>query len=207
MKQILCYGDSNTWGYDPTTQGRHAWGVRWTSRVQEALGAQNVRILEEGLCGRTTAFDDPDREWRSGLRTLPLVLETHRPIDGAVLMLGTNDCKACYRADEREIAEGLGRCIDVLLGDVPADRLLVVSPPLLGEDVWLPQCDPQFDRASVGLSRRLLPAYREIARQKGVRLIAASDFAKAEAFDCEHLTAEGHAALAEAILAALREWV
>ena len=92
MKQLLCFGDSNTWGLIPKTNERYYWGVRWTSILQDKL--QNVRILEEGLCGRTTIFDDAYRKNRNGLESLPEILESNYPIDAAIIMLGTNDCKS-----------------------------------------------------------------------------------------------------------------
>lgn len=58
MKQILCFGDSNTWGYDGESRKRLPWGVRWTSLLQEKLNQEEYRIIEEGLCGRTTVFED-----------------------------------------------------------------------------------------------------------------------------------------------------
>ena len=83
MKQLLCFGDSNTWGLIPKTNERYPWGVRWTSILQEKL--QNVRILEEGLCGRTTIFDDTYRKNRNGLESLPEILESNYPIDAATV--------------------------------------------------------------------------------------------------------------------------
>ena len=96
MKQILCYGDSNTWGLIPGTKNRFPWGIRWTSLLQEKLREESIRILEEGLCGRTTVFEDSYRENRNGWKTLPAILETHSPVDSAIVMLGTNDCKSYY---------------------------------------------------------------------------------------------------------------
>ena len=58
MKQLLCYGDSNTWGLIPGTKERYPWGIRWTSILQEKLGSSDVHVIEEGLCGRTTVFED-----------------------------------------------------------------------------------------------------------------------------------------------------
>ena len=77
---------------------------------------------------------------------MPAILETHSPIDGAVLMLGTNDCKSYYKANAYQIAKGLQRCIDVLLRELPADRILVIAPMHLGNDVWKPEYDPEFDQ-------------------------------------------------------------
>ena len=99
MKQLLCFGDSNTWGLIQKTNERYSWGVRWTSILQEKLYDKDVRVLEEGLCGRTTVFDDAYRKNRNGLKSLPEILETSYPIDAAVIMLGTNDCKAYYKSN------------------------------------------------------------------------------------------------------------
>ena len=80
MRQILCFGDSNTWGLDGDSGKRLPWGVRWTSLLQEKLG-QQYHVIEEGLCGRTTIFDDPLRDGRRGTELLPILLETHATVD------------------------------------------------------------------------------------------------------------------------------
>ena len=205
MRQILCFGDSNTWGLSPETQDRFPWGVRWTSLLQEKVKWEEIRILEEGLCGRTTVFEDPYRENRNGLKSLPVILETHYPIDGVVLMLGTNDCKAFYKTNAYQIAKGLERCIDVILKDVPAERILIVAPLHLGELVWKPEYDPKFDKSSVETSKQLYAEYQKITEKKNIRLLAASDYAKPSEIDQEHLNEEGHKALADAIFQSLRE--
>ncbi|MGN0268135.1 MAG: arylesterase [Lachnospiraceae bacterium] len=128
---------------------------------------------------------------------------TGLPIDGAVLMLGTNDCKACYKADARQIAKGMECCIDELLRYIPAENTLVVSPIYLGESVWKPQYDPEFDEVSVETSKQLHAEYQKAAHRKNVRIIAASDFVKASETDQEHLDETGHWILAEAIYQAL----
>ena len=53
MYRILCYGDSNTWGYIPLTEKRYPPEVRWTGRLQRLLGP-DYQVLEDGLSGRTT---------------------------------------------------------------------------------------------------------------------------------------------------------
>ena len=150
MKQLLCYGDSNTWGLIPGTKNRYSWGVRWTSILQENLQKKDVRVLEEGLCGRTTVFADCYRNDRRGLATLPFILESQYPVDAAILMLGTNDCKDYFHNSAYGIAKGLSQCIDELLRFISADKILVLSPIHLGKDVWKEEYDPEFgDRKSV----------------------------------------------------------
>lgn len=205
MKQILCYGDSNTWGLIAGTKKRYPWGVRWTTLLQEKLKDKDIRVLEEGLCGRTTVFEDAYRENRNGLKALPLILETHSPIDFAVIMLGTNDCKTIYNVNAFQIAKGLSRCIDKLLEYIPAEKILIVSPIHLGEDVWKESFDPEFDRVSVAKSKELQSEYQKIADEKKIRMIAASDYALPSLTDQEHMDPEGHAAFAEAIFQKLVE--
>ncbi len=93
MKTILAYGDSLTWGHDAERLGRHAHEDRWPSVLQKALG-HGVRVIPEGLGGRTTAYDDHLADCdRNGARILPTLLHTHAPIDLVILLLGTNDLK------------------------------------------------------------------------------------------------------------------
>ena len=66
---ILCFGDSNTYGYKPDGTGRFDTDTRWTSLLQKKLGADH-RVIEEGLCGRTTVFQDDLREGRRGLEPI-----------------------------------------------------------------------------------------------------------------------------------------
>lgn len=199
MKQLLCFGDSNTWGLIPKTNERYSWGVRRTSILQEKLYDKDVRVLEEGLCGRTTVFDDAYRKNRNGLKSLPEILETSYPIDAAVIMLGTNDCKAYYKSNSYNIAKGLGLCVDELLKYISPEKVLIVSPIFLGDAVWKEEFDPEFDAHSVDIAKGLFNEYKKVAETKGTNIISASNFARPSNVDQEHLTKEGHQLLAHAI--------
>ena len=110
MKSVLCFGDSNTWGYDPDASLaspfpiRHPHDVRWTGVLARELGA-GWRVIEEGQNGRTTVFEDPLTPHRKGLDYLPAALESHKPLDAVVLMLGTNDLKVIFSAPANQIAK------------------------------------------------------------------------------------------------------
>ena len=204
--QILAFGDSNTWGLIPGTTGRYPVHIRWTGLLQKAVRPLGVRILEDGVCGRTTVFRDPVRQ---GLRGIDSILRYsgRKDLDAVILMLGTNDCKKVFHASPEEIGRGLVQCIDAFEELVPADRILVISPLLLGEDVWRPDKDPAFDRQSVLTCRALREVYRSIAAERGNCFLAASDHASASIVDEEHMNAEGHERLAKAVREKLRESV
>lgn len=116
MKSILCFGDSNTYGLVPGTNNRYEWGTRWSSILDECVRDKGYRVVEEGLCGRTTIFEDPLRDGRRGTELLPTILESHKPVDMVVLMLGTNDCKTVYDAS----AEVIGKGIEKLISQIKA---------------------------------------------------------------------------------------
>ena len=136
MKQIVCFGDSNTYGYIPENGERYPWGVRWTSLLNEKLGYGKYHIEEEGLCGRTTIFEDPLRDNRNGSHMLPALLETHQHADLIIVMLGTNDCKTVFGASADVIGKGITRLLDQIQEYAPRAKVLLMSPIYLGEKVW-----------------------------------------------------------------------
>ena len=205
MKQILCFGDSNTFGYIPGNGQRYPWGVRWTSILNEKLGLENYRVIEAGLCGRTTIFEDPLRDGRRGVDILPTVLETHAPVDLVVLMLGTNDCKSVYGATAEIIGKGISNLIAQIRAYAKTSKILLISPIHLGEQVWKKEYDPEFSPASIEVSKGLAGVYQRIARKEQADFLDASVYASPSSIDQEHLTEEGHRLLAGAILQKIRE--
>lgn len=204
MKQILAFGDSNTWGLIPGTGERYPEHIRWTGILRKAVAPKNYRILEDGVCGRTTVFEDPFRSGRRGIDSIKQYKDTEN-LSAVILMLGTNDCKTVFRATPEQIGCGLEQCIIRFETLVPPDRILVVSPLLLGKDVWKPEKDPAFDPLSVKTCAALKNVYAGIAKRRGNLFLAASDYALACHLDDEHMNAEGHELLAAAILEKLAE--
>tara|TARA_R100000027_G_scaffold26772_2_gene19425 strand:- start:2501 stop:3133 length:633 start_codon:yes stop_codon:yes gene_type:complete len=136
MKNILCFGDSLTWGVNAATGGRHPWNDRWTGVAQQHLG-DGYRIIEEGLPGRTTVYDDPFSDHRNGRKVLPMLLESHAPLDLVVIQMGANDLQVQRPTTAREVAMGLcslqqmvitSRCGPTF--EQPPQCLIVSPPPL-----------------------------------------------------------------------------
>jgi lysophospholipase L1-like esterase len=207
MKQILCFGDSNTYGLIPGTADRYDWNTRWTGILDKKFNDSGYRIVEEGLCGRTTDFDDTRRIGRRGTEILPVILESHKPIDTLVLMLGTNDCKSEYGATPERIGAGIERLLEQARKSSPDIKILLISPIELGNRVWEDGYDPEFNANSVKVSKGLSKVYERIADNRNIRFLQASSYAKPSTDDREHLNAEGHKSLADAIYNELREIV
>ena len=203
MKQILAFGDSNTWGLIPGSGERYPEHIRWTGILRKAAASYGYRVLEDGVCGRTTVFQDPSRSGRRGLDAIDRYREADS-LSAVILMLGTNDCKTVFRASPEQIGCGLEQCLIRFEQLIPPEKILVVSPLLLGKDVWKPEKDPAFDKQSVRTCAALKDIYRTIAERRGCAFLAASDHAEACHVDEEHLNAEGHEHLAAAILSGLK---
>ena len=199
MKQILCFGDSNTYGLIPATKDRYDWNTRWTGILSKKIEKNGYRVVEEGLCGRTTIFEDATRKGRKGADLLPIILETHKPIDTVVLMLGTNDCKTAYGATAEKIESGIELLIKQIKDSDPDINIILVSPIELGEGVWEEGFDTEFNENSVEVSKQLPEVYRKIAEKYDADFVAASEYARPSSADREHLNEFGHRKLAEAI--------
>ena len=113
MRHVLIYGDSNTWGYIPVSRSRYDGDTRWPGVLQKILG-KGYRVIEEGLNGRTTVLEDPLQKGRNGSTYLLPCLESHRPLDLVVIMLGTNDMKHRYGVSAEEIAMGMEVLIKIV---------------------------------------------------------------------------------------------
>lgn len=205
MKRILCFGDSNTWGLIAGTKERYGWGIRWTSRLQEALPREQFQVIEEGLCGRTTSFEDLTRVGRNGAALLPVLLESHYPVDMVILMLGTNDCKTAYKADVGRICDGVEKLLGQIRQASRECRIFLISPIFLGDEVWKEEFDPEFSRESVELSTKLPAAFARLAAEWKVDYLAASDYAEPDPVDREHLDIAGHERLAEAVVKTVKD--
>lgn len=208
MKHILCFGDSNLFGTNPSG-GRWPLEQRWTGLLSQALG-EGYRIIEEGLGGRTTVFDDPLEENRNGSKQLPIMLHSHRPLDLVIISLGTNDCKTMFNANARIIAKALEKLAlmvkDYPYGEhYPIPQVLVIAPIHCGEDVGASPF-ASFDHSSYLLSKGLAPAIKGMAERNNLLFLDASLVAQSSIIDQLHMDAQGHAALAKAVLPLVLDW-
>jgi lysophospholipase L1-like esterase len=199
---ILCYGDSNTYGYIADSGGRFPRDVRWPGVLQRALGSEYV-VIEEGLPGRTTNWDDPFDVGRNGRRYLTPCLASHAPIDLVIIMLGTNDLKRYFRVTANEIALGVGALADIVVGsgcgpDGKPPSVLIVAPPPLGEAtkrsaLW------GFGDARAE-SEKLADHYATLAEAGNLAMFDAGAVAAVDPVDGVHLDAGSHRTLGTALV-------
>ncbi|MGA2545523.1 MAG: SGNH/GDSL hydrolase family protein [Rectinemataceae bacterium] len=219
MGVILCYGDSNTWGFDieswkAATPGgfvRFPPHIRWPGVLAAELGSAH-RVIEEGLNGRTTVWDDPvEGEHKNGRRYLLACLESHAPIDTVVLALGINDVKERFAATAADIASGAARLAGIILGSDSgpggrAPAVLLLAPFPLGEGIRSSPFGEMFGwERGLEKSRLLAARFEAEARALGIDFLDAGKIVQAHHFDSLHLSARSHRELGLAVAARLRE--
>jgi lysophospholipase L1-like esterase len=190
MKSILCFGDSLTWGYDPATLLRHPFEARWPNALAAKLGGM-VQVIEEGMNGRTTVYDDPTvSENRNGAALLPALLTSHQPLDLVILALGTNDIKFAGRCRAFDAMLGMKRLITMVqrFDYKPGYRIpkiLIAAPPhvIATENLFFQHL---FQHA-IGESRLFAGLYAALAEEMGVHAFDGAAHAVADPADGVHL--------------------
>ncbi|WP_029060758.1 GDSL-type esterase/lipase family protein [Labrenzia sp. DG1229] len=206
---VVCFGDSLTWGFNPVDKSRYRPDVRWTRRLQTELGA-DYYVIEEGVNGRTTVFEDPTRGDKNGLAHLVTVRKTHMPIDILVIMLGSNDLQDRFNMSAEAIGLAMGRVLfeatratDDVEGRAP--KVLLMAPPPLGDFSGL-EYEGLYSNDHGGVqSKRLAAVYARLADQYGTAFFDAGSVVAPSSVDAVHLEAAAQADLAKAIAREVRK--
>jgi lysophospholipase L1-like esterase len=200
MFEVLCYGDSNTWGADPQSKGRFGRDERWPGILQKALG-NKYHVIEEGLGGRTTVWDDPIEGYhKNGATYLIPCLETHQPLDLVIIMLGTNDLKKRFSVPAIDVAHGAGVLVNIVNRSTcgrggRAPKTLLLAPPPLGK---LTELAEMFEDGAEK-SRKFSEHFRTVAKEQGCEFFDASTVMRSSDIDGIHLEKEAHKALGQAV--------
>ncbi|MFX3636589.1 MAG: GDSL-type esterase/lipase family protein [Candidatus Pristimantibacillus sp.] len=199
-KTIVCFGDSNTWGYDAATDSRFGEGTRWTSLLASEL-SHSYRVVEEGLSGRTSVSEDPLHEGLSGLSYIYPCLMSHSPLDLVVIMLGTNDTKDRFSLTSYNIAQGIVRLAkkarDTASGiNGQSPKVLVIAPPPIGEKFIETSIGKSMGSQCSGKSLELAKHLEELFKGTGIYFADSKDHVSMNEIDYMHLDAAGHQTMA-----------
>ncbi len=199
MKTVLCYGDSNTWGYCADNAQRFARDVRWPG-VMRALIGNGFEVIEEGLSGRTTVFDDPIEGSKNGETYLTPCLNSHAPIDLVIIMLGTNDLKLRFSVSAYDIAGGMEKLIRIIKSSESgightAPKILLMCPAQVGKLTDY----AQMLEGAVEKSRGLSGYYKEISKRYNISFLDVGTVAKTTDVDGIHYDEAAHKAIGKSV--------
>lgn len=206
--RVLCYGDSNTWGYISGSDHKR-YDSRWPKVLSKLLG-NGFEIIEEGLNNRTLISNDtrPGKEGKNGYGYLIPCLDTHDPIDLVILMLGTNELKSSYNKTAEEIGTMLEKYfVKTILNrksqiDNTCPKLLLICPPIVTENASYCKANNKYLGAEQK-SKELNNIYKNIALKYNCHFIENKELETG--IDGVHLTEESHKRLAEILSVEIRQ--
>lgn len=197
MRKVLCFGDSNTYGYSPVDGQRYGDDINWPGVLGRLLG-DKFEVINEGKNGRTIAFDDPYKEGCNGMNDIEACIEDHAPLALVIIMLGINDLKVYFDASPQIIAENLREMCKRIQAKTDA-RIILASPALLGDQIEFSPLHLEFGRTQVDYSFELAPYFEKVAKLVGAEFIDLAMVAMSSDVDCLHLMPEEHAKVAQAM--------
>ena len=175
---IICFGDSNTYGYDPRGYfgGRYDADNRWVDILAAETG---WTISNMGQNGREISSAAPDFSVDTEL---------------LIVMLGTNDL--LQGRSPEQAAEKLER----FLAAVPLDRskILLIAPPPVALGEWV------SSQQLIDNSRTFARLCQALAERLVIRFSDAGKWNIPLAYDGVHFTEQGHKAFAAGLLEELK---
>lgn len=217
QKTILCYGDSNTWGYKPQSNHtlpmvRYARNIRWPGALQRLLG-ESYYVVEEGLNSRTTNLDYPPPPDRNGKTYLAPCLYSHAPIDLVILALGGNDTKTYFNRSAEDIKSGLAELIAIIKTSqygtdcTQPPRILIISAaiPLPSVESYVDENGIAYLKGSVKKSQQLVELYADLAKEKECHFLDLSKEVIPSEIDGVHFDDIAHKKYAEIVGQKIRQ--
>ena len=172
--KVICFGDSNTYGYDPRSwlNDRYDAQHRWVDIIAKQTGWDVCNSGENG------------REIPSSIPIIP------KDTDYFIVMLGTNDLLQGRSAEET--AERMKKWILDL--PLPKDNVFLIAPPFFVRGTWV------NDQALIEASQTYAQYCQQIAQQLGLHFANAGEWGISIAYDGVHFTEQGHCIFAAKLM-------
>ena len=202
MKKILCYGDSNTYGYNPADGVRYDDKTRWTALLQKNLGS-DFEVINEGVCDGTGFVDNDKGFLFSAQRHFPKMITKTKNIDILILAIGTNDLQFKYAITFSQIENGLESLIVTAINNVK--KIIIIPPVVLSDNVLAGYFNFQFDKTSISKSKRVERIYRKLAQIYHCEVFDINNYVKPSPTDGLHYDENGHKIIAEKLAEFIRQ--
>lgn len=204
MVTLLCFGDSNTWGFNPATWERYPQDIRWPGVLQNELG-ESYRVIEDGQNGRTAIEGKAFAGFNTSKVALVSTLANHGPLDLVILMLGTNDLLMRSSVSPDDVGKGIDVLLDIIRssgagpgGNAPA--VLLLAPPPIGSHTG----EIDAPESAVTQSHLFAERYASIAADFDCAFLDTGEIVRSSEIDGSHLDASEHTKLGLAVAKRVR---
>ena len=194
MKNILCYGDSNTFGLNPEDFSRYDENTRWTGVLQKNLGSE-YKVINEGMPNRTGFVDNPEGILYSAQRHFPETVLKFDSLDILILAIGTNDLMFQYNITFDTVEKGLNNLIKT--AKEKTNNIIIIPPTVLGENILKGFFSSMFDNTSIVKSKEVGKVFKQIADKNNCIYFDINEFATPSDIDGLHYTKNSHKLIAD----------
>lgn len=206
MKKVLCFGDSNTYGFIPQNGLRYDKNTRWTGILQ-SLCRNELEVIEAGCNNRTAFIDNPAGIEQTGYKILPKYLKAEC-FDIIILAIGVNDLQLFFKPTLKEFEQGIEKLVQITKELSPKSKIILTCPAKLNLDgINNGIFNYQFDEISVEKSYHLPQIYKKLAEKHACKLVDLNEIAKVSPLDGLHFSAESHKTIAENLYKNLKQTI
>lgn len=206
MKKVLCFGDSNTYGFVPGKCTRYDKNTRWTGILQ-SLCRNELEVIEAGCNNRTAFIDNPAGIEQTGYKILPKYLKAEY-FDIIILAIGVNDLQLFFRPTLEEFEQGIEKLVQITKELSPKSKIILTCPAKLNLDgINNGIFSFQFDEISVEKSYHLPQIYKKLAEKHACKLVDLNEIVKVSPLDGLHFSAESHKTIAENLYKNLKQTI
>lgn len=197
MKNILCFGDSNIYGFNPATGGRFNENERWSGVLGQILKGK-YNIIEEGCNARTVLFKDFADITTCGIDYLPYCLYKYENLDMVILSLGLNDFQSAYHASVDDVIDGIRILADLIKSSEKTEntKIFILAPPSIRKDIVRSKFGCLFDEAAIGKSKEFAQKLKDFASGCGYCFFDCNDITETSKEDGIHISSESHKKIA-----------
>lgn len=196
MKKILCYGDSNTYGFMPKTFGRYEKSARWSGILSNLLG-DNFEITEEGMNNRTGFFKNPEGLKQSGGEYLPIYLQNHKDFDICILALGSNDAQIFYDLNKENAIIGLQNLINSVKSANINTKIIIIPPVKITKNILTSGFSMMFNKESIEKIQKIFPIFEQVAQNNNCHYFDFNEFTTPSENDGLHYNMYSHNLIAQ----------
>lgn len=197
MKKIICYGDSNTFGYNPLTQDRLDENSRWSGILKNHF-KNDFDVIVDGLCDRNGFVNHLNGFNYSAQRHFPKLISKMNDVECIILAVGTNDLQFQYDISLKNIERGLEFLVKT--AQEKTQNVIVLAPVSPLEEVKKGYFAYQFDDSSIMKSKKSLKVYKRLAQVLHFSYLDINKITPPSILDGLHYDSQGHKKIAESLI-------
>lgn len=197
MAEIVCFGDSNTFGFNPNNGKRYDENTRWSGILKSRL-KDKFQVIEAGCNNRTCYSINPDSDELTGFKALPKYLNP--TTNYLILAVGLNDLQKFYSSTDNEIKDGITNLIKIAREISPNIKIIILAPSKIKECILNSYFSTLFNKDAIEKSIKMNRIYSNVAKENNCKVINLDNEVETSEIDGLHYLETEHKKIAELII-------